>query len=96
MSFIKEHAGYWTLAVRVTPRASRAKILGNSNERLRIALTAPPVENAANESLIEFLSELLGIPKRAISIIQGLQGREKLLRIEGLLSDQVPERLIKK
>ncbi len=48
---------------------------------LRVRLTAPPVEGAANAALIALLSDVLGIPKRDIAIVRGEQGREKVLQI---------------
>ena len=47
-------------------------------------LQAPPVEGAANRALIKFLGKRLGLPSRAVSLVRGDKGAEKLLRIEGV------------
>ena len=76
------------LAVRLTPRASRNELDGvgaDADERpfLRIRLTAPPVEGAANEALIDFLAGILSVRKKDIVIRSGETGRLKILEIAG-------------
>ncbi len=51
---------------------------------VKLKLRAPPVEGRANEALVEFLAERLGLPRRAISLERGETSRQKLLRVEGL------------
>ena len=84
MSFITDHGSYCTIAIRVTPRASRTKIGEVKNDRLKISLTAPPVENAANQALIEFIADLLSIPKRQVSIQNGELSRDKVVRVDAV------------
>src|SRR5262249_54356215 len=75
------------IAVRVVPRADRNALDGMTESgALRIRLTAPPVEGAANTALIAFLAETLGVPKRDVAIVRGERGREKLLRISAPLA----------
>ena len=69
------------VAVRLTPRSSRNAIIGIRDGRLAIALTAPPVEGAANEALIRFLASTLEVSKRCIALVRGEKSREKLLFI---------------
>ncbi|MHB8173347.1 MAG: DUF167 domain-containing protein, partial [Nitrospirota bacterium] len=64
---LKEGPGGITFQVRVLPRSSRNHVAGVSEGVLKIKLTAPPVEGAANGMLIAFLSEKLKIPKSKIS-----------------------------
>jgi len=73
-----------TLTLYVQPRASRARITGLHDGSLRLALTAPPVEGQANRQVINFLAKLFRIPKSAITIIAGEQGRTKRLRVTGI------------
>ncbi|MCI0521064.1 MAG: DUF167 domain-containing protein [Chloroflexi bacterium] len=83
------------LAVRVTPRASKneiAEIL--SDGVVKIRLTAPPVEGKANQALVEFLSEVLQVPKSRIDIVAGETGRDKLVSILGLDVDTVHARIL--
>ena len=72
-----------TFPVRVAPRASRTSVIGVHQGALKVALCAPPVEGKANAALIQFLSKQLGVPKRAVTLVRGLTGRDKLLRVEG-------------
>ena len=76
------------LAVRLTPRASRNGLDGfgadaDGRPVLRIRLTAPPVEGAANQALIDFLAGILSVRKKDIVIRSGETGRLKILEIAG-------------
>jgi uncharacterized protein (TIGR00251 family) len=79
--------------VRVVPRASKNEISGRQGEAVKIRLTAPPVEGAANEALIGFLSEVLGVRKSQIEILSGHASRDKLVCVVGLLPNEVEARL---
>ncbi len=81
---LKETADGVTFAVRVLPRSSRNEIVGESEGVLKIKLTAPPVEGAANKALIEFLSGKLKVAKSKISIVTGQSNRSKVVAIEGI------------
>ncbi len=72
------------LEVKVIPGASRDEVAGTMGEAVKIKLRAPPVDGRANEALIEFLADRLGLPRRAITLERGDTSRQKLLRIEGL------------
>jgi uncharacterized protein (TIGR00251 family) len=76
------------LRVRVVPRASRNAILGPHDGATRLALTAPPVEGAANAALLTYLADLLCLPKRNVTLISGQSSRSKLVRIEGITIDK--------
>ena len=60
-----------------------------------IRLAAPPVEGAANEALVAFLSDALGLPRRSVTIISGDTSRDKRVRIEGLDEATARERLLR-
>jgi uncharacterized protein (TIGR00251 family) len=81
---VQERGGAVRFTVRVQPRAARSKVDGVHAGALRVRLTAPPVEGAANEALIVLLAEQLGVPKRAISIVSGATSRVKLVEVEGV------------
>ena len=72
-----------TFEVRVAPRASHNRVIGVRDGVLKVALTAPPVEGAANEALIKLLAKQLGVSKSAVEIVRGERGRNKLLRVHG-------------
>jgi len=70
------------LAVRITPRASKNEISEIlSDGTVKIRLTAPPVEGKANLALVDFLSDVLGVPPSRIEIVAGATGRDKLISV---------------
>ena len=69
------------LAVRVQPRASQSRVVGPHGAALKVQLTAPPVEGAANAALIALLADWLGVPKRDLRLVQGERGRDKVVAI---------------
>jgi uncharacterized protein (TIGR00251 family) len=81
--------GTVTISVRVQPRASKDQIAGTIEGALKVRLTAPAVENRANEALIEFLSTLLKTPKSAVRIQSGERGRNKRVEVRGVTGQQV-------
>ena len=72
------------LDVRVIPRAPRTRVDGTRGGALLIRLAAPPVDGAANDALIAFLSDALALPRRNISIVSGEKSRDKRVRLEGI------------
>ncbi|MFN2219850.1 MAG: DUF167 domain-containing protein [Anaerolineae bacterium] len=80
-------------SVRVVPRASRNKIAGIKDGAVRIRLTAPPVEGAANEALIGFLSSVLRVPKQDIELVSGQTARNKVVSVSGLSAEEIEARL---
>ncbi len=78
-----------TLAIKVIPNAPRTEIAGWLDHALKIKVHAPASEGRANEELCTFLAEKLGLPKRAITLLQGEKSRQKVVRIEGLTSFEV-------
>ena len=86
---ITEANGSVTFAVRVVPRSSRNQIVGVEGGALKIKLTAPPVEGAANAALIEFVAEWLGVRRSAVSIVSGDKARNKLVRVSGVTREKV-------
>ena len=83
MAAIEEKDGSLYLHLRVQPKASRNAIRLEADGQLRVALTAPPLDGAANKALIAFLAKTLGVPKGSISLVRGEKSREKSLRILG-------------
>lgn len=71
-----------TIEILVQPRASRAKLGPMHDGRLKVAVTAPPVDGEANAAVIELLAKELGIPRRQIEVIAGASSRRKTVRIE--------------
>jgi len=78
-----------TFSVRVVPRAKRNGVQGVHDGALKVALTSPPVDGAANEAHARFLSDLLGVPRRSVVLVRGERSRTKTLRIEGTTAEAV-------
>jgi len=80
----KEAVESINLSIRIQPRASKNEITRMENGRLKIRLTAPPVDGAANEALIRLLAETLSVTKSHVEIVSGHTSRDKIVRISGV------------
>lgn len=81
------------LRLRIQPRASRTEVVGLHGESLRVRLAAPPVDGAANEELVRFLAEQLGVSRHAVEITAGHGGRQKTVHVQGVRIRAVAEAL---
>src|SRR5689334_16111302 len=79
--------------VRVIPRARHSAVADRRGDAWVIRLQAPPVDGAANEALVAFVAETLGLPKRAVMLVSGWTSRQKRLRIDGIDAAAATERL---
>jgi hypothetical protein len=86
---IREQDGAITFEVRVAPRASRNHVIGVHEGALKVALTAPPVDGAANDALRKLLAKSLGVAKSEIEIVRGNRAHTKLLRVHGISASDV-------
>jgi len=82
-----------TFAVRVQPRARRKAIVGELGDALKIALTAPPIDGRANEACVEFLAQVLKLPRSSVTIISGQGSRNKVVRVTGCTAAHVTKML---
>ena len=80
------------LDIRVIPRAGRTALAGTRDGSVLIRLAAAPVDGAANSELVAFLSSLLDVPKRNITIVSGEKSRQKRVRIDGVTVETVRQR----
>jgi uncharacterized protein len=94
MFAIRECDGCVMFAVKIHPRAKSNAIRGELGEALKLSLTAPPVEDRANEACIEFLAKLLKVPRSSITIASGLTNRYKVIRVAGVTGQYVRGRLL--
>ncbi len=81
---IREQNGAITFEVRVAARSSRNRVIGVQEGALKVALTAPPVDGAANEALKKLLAKALGVSKSEVEILRGDRARIKVLRVYGV------------
>ena len=73
-----------TIDVRVVPRASRSEIVGFENGVLKVRISAPPVDGAANAELIKLLAKRIGVAKSEVSIVGGETSKSKRIRINNV------------
>jgi len=88
MAVIEAADGGVLLRVRVQPRASAERIEGVHGDQLRVRLTAPPVDGAANAACVALLAKRLGVSRSRVQIRAGLKGRDKVLYIADLTPEQ--------
>lgn len=77
-----------TITVQVQPRSSRDEIVGIHEGRLKIRISAPPVEGKANERLTEVIAKAFGVSKSSVEIVKGHHSRVKTITISGIGRDE--------
>jgi hypothetical protein len=82
-----------TISVLVQPRASRPKFGPRYDGRIKVAVTSPPVDGEANLAVIEFLSKTFGVARSDVTIVSGLTGRRKTIRLVGVTYEQIEDKL---
>jgi uncharacterized protein (TIGR00251 family) len=82
-----------TLELKTIPNAPRNEIVGWLGTALKVKVHAPAVEGKANDELIDFLAEKLGVHRRTITLLRGDKSRQKVVQIDGLDTDEVKTRL---
>ena len=86
---VQEVNGRVRLGVHVQPRAARSEIAGLHGDALKVRLTSPPVDGAANEALVKFLAETFAVARRAVRILAGEHSRSKIVEVEGITARAV-------
>jgi uncharacterized protein len=83
------------LAVRVTPRAGRNEIVELLDDgTIKVRIASSPSDEEANDMLIGFLSEVLGVPRSRLDIVAGVMGRDKLISIVDMDAETVHQRIL--
>ncbi len=90
---IHSDAGGSVLDCHIQPGASRSRIAGEYDNRVKIAVAAPPVDGKANAALRTFFSKLLKIPAGRITLISGESGRKKRVHFAGISPEKLREAL---
>ena len=83
-SFIREQPDGVYVSIKLQPRAARNEVAGIIADELKIRITAPPVDNAANEALLRFLAEKLNCSRPAVQMVRGQTSRHKTIRLQGV------------
>jgi uncharacterized protein (TIGR00251 family) len=81
------------LTLHIQPGAKKTEVAGEHGEALKIRLNAPPVDGKANDCLITFLADLLGLPKSRVVLESGQSSRSKRVRAVGITADHVVAKL---
>ena len=92
-AYLKPQPDGVLLAVKLQPRASKNEIVGALGEELRIKVTAPPVDAAANEALLRLLAETLDCPRGRVELVRGQTSRHKTIKLHGLTAEAVAAKL---
>ncbi len=93
ISYLNTHKEGLTLAIRVSPRASKNAIEEEHGGELRVRVTAPPVDAAANQAVVRLLADRLGCAPSAISLLRGKTARHKVFLVRGVALESARSRL---
>ena len=88
-AFLRVESDGVMLSVKLQPRASANEIGESLGDELRIKVTAPPVDSAANEALVRVLAETLDCPRNRIELVRGNTSRHKVLKLHGISAETV-------
>ena len=88
-AFLRDHPDGCLLSVKLQPRASANEIGEPLGGELRIKVTAPPVDAAANEALVKLLAQQLDCPRNRVELVRGHTSRHKTLKLYGLTAEAV-------
>ena len=81
------------LSVKLQPRASANEIASTIGNELRIKVTAPPVDSAANEALVRFLADKLSCARNCVELVRGQTSRHKIVKLHGMKVEDLAARL---
>jgi uncharacterized protein (TIGR00251 family) len=91
--FLKESPGGVYIAIKLQPRASRQQISGLHGAELKVSVTAPPVDAAANRALVEYFTEILDVSRTQVELVRGHTSRHKTLHVTGTSAVRIREKL---
>lgn len=83
-----------TLRLRIVPNAKRSEVVGMHGEAIKVKVQAPAMDGKANEALLVFLAEKLGVPRRDVTLVAGEKSRDKIVTVEGVAGDEARQRLL--
>ena len=87
--YLREQADGLLLSIKLQPRASANEIGEPLGQELRIKVTAPPVDAAANEALLRLLADTLKCPRNQVQLLRGHTSRHKTIKLFGLSAPAV-------
>ena len=92
-SFLRAQPGGVQLSVKLLPRASANEIGAPLGDELRIRVTAPPVDAAANQALVELLARQLDCSRGRVELVRGQKSRHKVIQLHGFTPEEVLQKL---
>lgn len=92
--FARQESAGVVLQLWIQPRASKNELVGIQDGALKVRLTSPPVEGAANELCREYFAKLLGVSRGDVMLIAGERSRHKRLLIRGYAVNEVRKRIV--
>ncbi|MGB7207664.1 MAG: DUF167 domain-containing protein [Pyrinomonadaceae bacterium] len=84
-----EKNGAVIFTIRVVPRASKSEIVGEVEGNLKVRISAPPVDGAANDEVVRVLAKAFGVAKSNVVIVAGQTSKTKRIRITGVTAAQL-------
>jgi uncharacterized protein (TIGR00251 family) len=78
-----------TFTIRVVPRASKSEVVGEIEGSLKVRISAPPVDGAANVEVVKVLAKAFGVAKSNVSIVSGETSKTKRIRVVGATPEQL-------
>ncbi len=82
----------WLLTLHIQPGAKKSEVVGLHGDALKVRIASPPVDGKANEALLAFIADQLGLPKRAVQLVRGDTSRAKTVLVTA--SEIDPARLL--
>jgi uncharacterized protein (TIGR00251 family) len=92
-TFLRETSDGTLLSVKLQPRASKNEICSPLGDELKIKVTAPPVDAAANEALVKFLAEKLDCARNKVELLRGQTSRHKTILLHGFKTQEVLQKI---
>ena len=86
-------AGGVRIALRVQPRSAGNRVVGVHGDALKVQVTAPPVDDAANRAVVALLAEWLGVSRAAVTVVRGRTARDKLIEVASAEPDRLAREL---
>jgi uncharacterized protein len=84
-----QNVGSITFTIRVVPRASKSEIVGDVEGSLKVRISAPPVDGAANEEVVKVLAKAFAVAKSNVTIVSGETSKTKRVRVIGATPEQL-------
>ena len=92
-SYLRVQPNGLLLSAKVQPRASKNEIGQALGDELRIKVTAPPVDSAANEALVQLLAQVMDCPRARVELVRGHTSRHKIIKLHGMSVETVAAKL---